>query len=55
MASPYVAGAAALVKATDPNYSVSRVTRVRTRAASVPDGYDRACYGRGFLNIVDAL
>ena len=55
MAAPQVAGAAALVKSANPNYNANQVESALKRAASVPDGYDKAFYGAGFLNVVDAL
>ncbi|WP_336135770.1 S8 family serine peptidase [Natronomonas amylolytica] len=55
MAAPQVAGAAALVKSVNPDYTANQVESALKRAADVPDGYDKAYYGSGFLNIVDAL
>jgi subtilisin family serine protease len=55
MAAPQVAGAAALVKSTNPNYNANQVEAALKKAADVPDGYDKAFYGAGFLNVVDAL
>lgn len=55
MAAPQVAGAAALVKSANPNYNANQVEAALKRAADVPDGYDKAFYGAGFLNVVDAL
>jgi subtilisin family serine protease len=55
MAAPQVAGAAALVKSENPNYTADQVESALKRAAEVPDGYDKTYYGAGFLNIVDAL
>jgi subtilisin family serine protease len=55
MAAPNVAGAAALVKSTNPNYNANQIESALKRAASVPDGYDKAYYGAGYLDVVDAL
>ncbi|WP_323675709.1 S8 family serine peptidase [Halorubellus sp. PRR65] len=55
MASPNVAGAAALVKSANPNYSANQVEAALKQAADVPEDYDKAYYGSGYLNIVDAL
>ncbi|UIO99320.1 S8 family serine peptidase [Halobaculum sp. CBA1158] len=55
MAAPNVAGAAALVKSANPDYNANQVESALKRAAEVPDGYDKAYYGSGFLNVVDAL
>jgi subtilisin family serine protease len=55
MAAPNVAGAAALVKSANPDYNANQVEAALTRAASVPDGYDKTYYGAGYLNILDAL
>jgi subtilisin family serine protease len=55
MAAPNVAGAAALVKSANPNYNANQVESALKRAASVPAGYDKAYYGSGYLNVVDAL
>ncbi|WP_436901211.1 S8 family serine peptidase [Halovenus halobia] len=55
MAAPQVAGAAALVKSANPNYNANQVEAALKKAAEVPEGYDKAFYGSGFLNIVDAL
>ena len=55
MAAPNVAGAAALVKSANPNYNANQVEAALKRAADVPDEYDKAYYGSGYLNILDAL
>ena len=55
MAAPNVAGAAALVKSANPNYNANQVEAALKRAAEVPDEYDKAYYGSGYLNIVNAL
>jgi subtilisin family serine protease len=55
MAAPNVAGAAALVKSANPDYNADQVRAALTNAASVPAGYDKAFYGAGYLNVVDAL
>ena len=55
MAAPNVAGAAALVKSANPDYNANQVESALKRAAEVPDDYDKAFYGSGYLNILDAL
>jgi subtilisin family serine protease len=55
MAAPQVAGAAALVKSANLNYNANQAEAALKKAADVPDGYDKAFYGAGFLNVVDAL
>ena len=55
MAAPQVTGAAALVKSENDGYNANQVESSLKRAASVPDDYDKAYYGSGFLDIVDAL
>jgi len=55
MAAPNVAGAAALVKSANPNYNANQVEAALKQAADVPAGYDKAYYGSGYLNILDAL
>ena len=55
MAAPNVAGAAALVKSANPNYNANQVEAALKRAADVPSDYDKAYYGSGYLNVVDAL
>ncbi len=55
MAAPNVAGAAALVKSANPDYNANQVEAALKNAADVPDGYDKAFYGSGYLNILDAL
>ncbi|MFC7211409.1 S8 family serine peptidase [Natronoarchaeum sp. GCM10025321] len=55
MAAPNVAGAAALVKSANPNYNANQVESALKRAADVPNDYDKAFYGSGYLNILDAL
>jgi subtilisin family serine protease len=55
MAAPQVTGAAALVKSANPDYSANQVEAALKRAADVPDGYDKAFYGSGFVNVLDAL
>ncbi|WP_254534493.1 S8 family serine peptidase [Halomarina litorea] len=55
MAAPNVAGAAALVKSANSSYDANQVESALKRAAEVPEGYDKAYYGAGFLNVVDAL
>ncbi|MFD1515602.1 S8 family peptidase [Halomarina rubra] len=55
MAAPNVAGAAALVKSANPDYSANQVESALKRAAEVPSVAGKEYYGSGFLNIVDAL
>ncbi|WP_135822443.1 S8 family peptidase [Halostella litorea] len=55
MAAPQVAGAAALVKSVNPDYSANQVDAALRRTASVPDGYDRAYYGAGYLDPLAAV
>jgi len=55
MAAPNVAGAAALVKSANPRYNANQVESALKRAADVPSGYEKAYYGSGYLNVVDAL
>lgn len=55
MAAPQVAGAAALVKSTNPGFNANQVESALKNAASVPDEYAKTYYGSGYLNIVDAL
>jgi len=55
MAAPNVAGAAALVKSVNPNYEANQVESALEEAADVPDGYDKAYYGAGYLNVTGAL
>lgn len=55
MAAPNVAGAAALVKSVNPDYNANQLESALKQAADVPEGYDKAYYGSGYLNILDAL
>jgi subtilisin family serine protease len=55
MAAPNVAGAAALVKSNNPDYSANQVRSALENAAEVPDDYDKTYYGAGYLNVLDAL
>lgn len=55
MAAPQITGAVALVRDLYPETTSDDVEAKLERAASVPDGYDKAFYGSGFLNILDAL
>lgn len=55
MAAPQVAGAAALVKSVNRNYNTNQVESALRRAAEIPEGYDRAYYGSGYLNVLDTL
>jgi subtilisin family serine protease len=55
MAAPQVAGAAALVKSINPDYTASQVESALEGAASIPEGYDKAYYGAGYLDTLAAL
>jgi subtilisin family serine protease len=55
MAAPQVAGAVALYRSQYPDATTGDVEAALTSAASVPDGYDKAYYGAGVLDLVDAL
>lgn len=55
MAAPNVAGAAALVKSANPDYNPDQVRSALEGAAEVPEGEEKAYYGAGYLNVVDAL
>lgn len=55
MAAPQVAGAAALVKSVNPELNANDVEAKLKDAASVPEGYDKAYYGAGFLDVLGAL
>jgi subtilisin family serine protease len=55
MAAPQVAGAAALVKSANPSYNANQVESALKRAAEVPDGFDKAFFGSGFLDVLGAL
>jgi subtilisin family serine protease len=55
MAAPQVAGAAALVKSVNPDANPNQIESILKRTASVPDGYDKAYYGAGFIDPVAAL
>ena len=55
MAAPNVSGAAALVKANNPEYNPAQIEAALKQAADVPAEYDKTFYGSGYLNILDAL
>jgi len=55
MAAPNVSGAAALVKANNPECNPVQIKSALKRAADVPEGYDKTYNGSGYLNVVDAL
>ncbi|MBP1987013.1 S8 family serine peptidase [Halolamina salifodinae] len=55
MAAPNVAGAAALVKSANPGYSANQLRSALEGAAELPEGEEKAYYGSGYLNVVDAL
>ena len=50
MATPQAVGAAALVKSVNPDYNPSQIQSTLERTASVPEGYDKAYYGSGFID-----
>ncbi|KAB1196788.1 MULTISPECIES: S8 family serine peptidase [Haloferax] len=55
MAAPQVAAAVALVRSVDPDLSADDVKSRLKRTASVPDGYDKAYYGSGYLDVLAAV
>ena len=55
MAAPQVAGAAALVKAENPEYNANQVESVLKRTATVPAGYEKAYYGAGVVDPAAAV
>lgn len=55
MAAPQVTGAVALVRSQYPNATADKVESILERAASVPDGFDKAYYGAGFLDPAAAV
>jgi subtilisin family serine protease len=55
MAAPQVAGAAALVKAENPEYNADQVESVLKRTATVPEGYEKAYYGAGVIDPAAAV
>lgn len=55
MAAPQVTGAVALVRSQHPNATADTVESILERTASVPEGFDRAFYGAGFLDPAAAL
>jgi subtilisin family serine protease len=55
MAAPQVAGAVACYRSLHPDTTTGDVEAALEGAAEVPDGYDKAFYGGGFLNILHAL
>ena len=55
MAAPNVSGAAALVKAANPDLSAAQLESRLRDTADVPPGYDKTYYGSGYLNVLDAL
>ncbi|PSQ20121.1 peptidase S8, partial [Halobacteriales archaeon QS_8_65_32] len=55
MAAPQVAGAAALIKSENPDYNANQVEAVLKRTADVPDDYDKAYYGAGFVDLLEAV
>jgi subtilisin family serine protease len=55
MAAPQVAGAAALVKAENPEYNANQVESVLKRTATVPEGYEKAYYGAGVIDPAAAV
>jgi subtilisin family serine protease len=55
MACPQVAGAAALIKSANPDANPNQIESTLKSTASVPEGYDKAYYGAGFIDPVAAL
>lgn len=55
MAAPNVSGAAALVKANNPEYNPEQIESALKRAADVLEDYEKTYYGAGYLNMLDAL
>ncbi|MFC5366982.1 S8 family peptidase [Salinirubrum litoreum] len=55
MACPQVAGAAALLVSANPDASPNQIEATLKNTASVPEGYDKAYYGAGFIDPVAAL
>ncbi|MCT9094937.1 S8 family serine peptidase [Haloarchaeobius sp. HME9146] len=55
MAAPQVAGAVALLKGEDSSLNANQVESILTRTAWMPEDYDKAYYGAGFLNPYGAL
>ena len=56
MAAPQVAGAVALVKSANPQYSGNQVRNTLMRTAAIPDEYDKKYYGRGgYLDTLAAV
>lgn len=55
MAAPQVTGAAALVKSVNSDYNANRVRSALENAVEVPEGYDKAYYGRGYLDTLGAV
>lgn len=55
MAAPQVAGAVALLRSQNPDLTADQVESKLKRAASVPEDYDAAYYGAGFIDVVGAL
>jgi lantibiotic leader peptide-processing serine protease len=56
MAAPQVAGAAALIKSSNPRYNANQVRNALTRAAERPDEYEHKYYGSGgYLDTLGAL
>ena len=55
MAAPQVTAAAALVKSVNPEYNANQVMSTLRNTAEVPDEYDKAYYGAGYLNTLEAV
>ncbi|UPV74851.1 S8 family serine peptidase [Halorussus limi] len=55
MAAPQVTGAAALVKSSAADLNANQVQNALEQTASVPDGYDKAYYGHGFVDPLGAV
>ncbi|RBI58936.1 peptidase S8 and S53 subtilisin kexin sedolisin [halophilic archaeon] len=55
MAAPQVTAAAALVASVNPRYNANQVESALTRTAAVPEGYEKAYYGSGYLDPLEAV
>lgn len=55
MAAPQVTGAAALVKSVNPDYNANQVQSTLENTAEVPDDYNKAYYGAGYLDTFGAV
>jgi len=58
MAAPQIAGAAALIASTTNYPDPAQANKIESdlkRTANVPDGYEKAYYGSGFIDVLGAL